>query len=341
METLSEAGEFGLIDHIRRFIRKRGVGGVGLVLGAGDDTAAVTPTPGYDLLITCDALVEGRHFLKNCMSPHEIGGRAMAANISDIGAMGGLPRWALISLGLKKESLVRDILDMYQGFLDQLNPFNAVIAGGNITRSDQGPFIDITLIGEVAKGRMVSRSGARQGDAILVTGFPGQAAEGLDLLLSGEEEAMNSSEALALVEAYKNPRHRAVEGRAIANTGLANSMIDISDGMLGDLGHICQESNVGAQLHEDALPVSEALRWAAARKGVAPLSMVTRESDDYELIITCPPARAEALAAAVARVSSVPITRVGWITDSTGKLDLILRDGARASLKAEGWDHFS
>lgn len=340
METLGDAGEFGLIRSIRRLLEKSGATGTGLVLGVGDDTAAMTPTPGHDLLATCDSMVEGRHFLKGVMSPYEIGRRAMAANISDVGAMGGIPRWALVSLGLEKDSPVRDVLEMYRGFLDQLNPINAVIAGGNITGSKEGVFIDITLMGEVARGRMLSRSGARPGDAILVSGFPGQAAAGLDLLFRGEDTG-DSREALTLIEAYINPAHRALEGQCIAGTGLANAMIDISDGLLGDLGHICEESRVGAELHEEALPVSDALKWAAMEKGVETRGLITRGSDDYELILTCAPANAEALKSAVARVSLVPITRVGWITDAVGRLDLIRKDGTRDSLKPEGWNHFS
>ncbi|MFO7784519.1 MAG: thiamine-phosphate kinase [Thermodesulfobacteriota bacterium] len=340
METLSDAGEFGLIRGIRRLLKKAGATGTGVVLGVGDDTAAMTPTPGHDLLVTCDCMVEDRHFLKDVMSPYEIGRRAMAANISDIGAMGGIPRWALVSLGLENDSLVPDVLEMYRGFLDQLNPLNAIIAGGNITRSKAGTFIDITLMGEVARGRMVSRSGARPGDAVLVSGFPGQAAAGLDLLLHGEDTG-NSSEAMNLMEAYRNPDHRVLEGQCMAGTGLANAMIDISDGLLADLGHICEESNVGAELHEEVFPVSDALRWDALRKDMDPPRLVTRASDDYELIVTCAPSNAEELKAAVARVSLVPMTRVGWITGAAGRMDLVRRDGTRDSVEGEGWDHFS
>ncbi len=340
METVGDAGEFGLIRRIRRLIKEMGAAGTGLVLGAGDDTAAMTPTPGHDLLVTCDSMVEDRHFLKGRMSPREIGRRAMAANISDIGAMGGTPRWALVSLGLEKDFPVNDVLDMYRGFLDRLNPLNAVIAGGNITHLKEGSFIDITLVGEVLRGRMVSRSGALPGDAVLVSGFPGQSAAGLDLMLCGEDDE-KFNEALLLMETYKNPRHRALEGQAIAETGLANSMIDISDGFLGDLGHICEESGVGAELHEESFPVSNALKWAALRKGLDPQKLVTRPSDDYELIVTCAPLNAEALKQAVARVSHVGITRVGWITDAAGRLDLVRKDGTRGFVEPEGWDHFS
>jgi thiamine-monophosphate kinase len=292
-ETLADVGEFGLISRIRRLLQARGVGGTGVIFGAGDDTAAMTPRAGHDLLVTCDAMVEGRHFLRAEMSPREIGQRAMTVNISDIAAMGGYPRWALVSLGLDRDAMVRDVLEQYEGMLDELNPLDAVVAGGNITRSGNGAFIDVTLIGEVERGRMVKRSGAGPGDAILVTGYPGQAAAGLELLLEGKDTS--SREAHQLIQAYKTPGHRVREGQAIAATGLANAMIDISDGFLGDLAHICEESGTGAEIVEEALPVSGALLWLAQREGLSPQDLVLRDSDDYELLFTCAPRHVEAL----------------------------------------------
>ncbi|MCF8061790.1 MAG: thiamine-phosphate kinase [Deltaproteobacteria bacterium] len=340
METLADVGEFGLIRRIRTLLEERGGRDAGLIVGAGDDAAAMTPRSGYDLLVTCDAMVEGRHFLRDIMSPVQIGRRAMTMNISDIGAMGGFPRWALVSMGLELGAAAEDVLDLYRGFLEELNPLGAVIAGGNITRSGDGAFIDITLIGEVERGRMVRRSGAREGDAILVSGWPGQAAAGLDLLAHARGDG-EAPEAFPLLQAYRTPAHRVREGRAIAGTGLANAMIDISDGLLGDLGHICEESRAGAEVQEDALPVSESLRWAARGSGEDPSSLVTRDSDDYELIVTCAPMHVDALRAAVARVSEVPVTRIGWITDAAGRLDLVRADGTRSTFERRGWDHFS
>jgi len=340
METLAEIGEFGMIRRIRTLLEGQGREDAGLIVGAGDDTAVMAPRAGHDLLVTCDAMVEGHHYLRDVMGPVQIGRRAMTMNISDIGAMGGSPRWALVSLGLEGDAAAGDVLDLYRGFLEALNPLGAVVAGGNITRSGGAAFIDVTLIGEVERGRMVRRSGARPGDAILVTGWPGEAAAGLDLLLDGENDG-GAPEAGPLIEAYRRPEHRALEGRVVAGTGLANAMIDTSDGLRGDLGHICEESGVGAELYEEALPVSTPLQWAARRRALAPSSLVTRDSDDYELIVTCAPMHVDALKASVARVSAVPVTRIGWITDAAGRLGLVRVDGTRSVLEARGWDHFS
>jgi len=338
-ETLAHVGEFGLIRRIRELLKARGAAGTGLIFGVGDDTAAMTPRPGYDILATCDAMVEGRHFVRSFMSPREIGRRAMAVNVSDIAAMGGVPRWALVSLGLHGDTPAKEVLEEYEGILDELNPLNAVVAGGNITRCDSGSFIDITLIGEVERGRMVKRSGAGHGDAILVTGYPGQAAAGLGFLL--EEKAPSAPEALPLIRAYRTPTPRIPEGQAVAATGLANAMIDTSDGFLGDLAHICEESRTGAEIMEDALPVSGPLEWFAERKGVNPQDLVLGESDDYELIFTCAPMHVEALKSAVARVSDVPVSTVGWMTDEPGRFRLIRFGGGKEDLEPKGWDHFS
>ena len=182
-ETLADIGEFGLIHRIDKLLRKEGVHTPGVTLGIGDDAASFRPHSGYELLLTCDCMVEGRHYLLEHINPLDLGRRAMALNISDIGAMGGRPLYALVSLGLRANTLAADVEAMYRGFVAELNPFGASIIGGNLTKSGDGVFIDITLIGEVEEGKIVRRSTAQVGDAILVTGYPGQASAGLHMLL--------------------------------------------------------------------------------------------------------------------------------------------------------------
>ena len=165
-ETLAQIGEFGLIDRIDSLIEKEGVAGRGVTLSIGDDTAAFRSRPGFDVLVTCDATVEGKHYLPKHTTFFNIGRRAMAINISDIGAMGGMVLYALVSLGLRPDTAVKDIEALYQGFLAELNPLGGAIIGGNITSTDERMFIDVTLIGEVEVGRAVKRAGARPGDTI-------------------------------------------------------------------------------------------------------------------------------------------------------------------------------
>jgi thiamine-monophosphate kinase len=283
-------------------------------------------------------MLEGRHYLPRHTKPWSVGRRAIAINVSDIGAMGGRPLYALISLGLRVDTAVADVEQMYRGFLAELNPLAAGIIGGNLTRTDHAEFIDVTLIGEVEPASALRRSTARPGDAILVTGHPGQAAAGLGLILRSDplEDPLDR----VLIQAYNEPSHRAREGRAVAEAHCATAMIDTSDGFLGDLGHICEESGVGAELIQADLPVSEALRNAAAKLLRDPLDWTLGDSDDYELIVTCPPDRVDAVRAAIASVSQVAVTRVGRIVQGPGPIELLLPGGGRRRVTRGGWDHF-
>ncbi len=337
-ERVSDIGEFGLIRRIGDLLNKDGIRSERVTLGIGDDTASFVPRPGYELLVTCDCVVEGRHYLPGKISPLDLGRRAMALNISDIGAMGGRPLYALISLGLRTEIFVQDIEEMYRGFLQELNPFGASIIGGNLTKSGNGMFIDITLIGEVEQGKGVHRSGARPGDVILVTGYPGQAAAGLQLLLHAPDDSQISEH--PLVKIYNNPSHKARVGEAIAKAGRATAMIDTSDGFLGDLGHICEESGVGAELFKEKLPVSDDLRETALILHQDPYDLFMGDSDDYELVITCRPQDVAPLRSVITQCCPVLLTEVGRITDAAGKILLLLPDGERRPVKRSGWDHF-
>jgi thiamine-monophosphate kinase len=336
-EKIRDVGEFGLIRRISELLNRDGIRSERVTLGIGDDTASFLPRPGYEVLVTCDAMVEGRHFLPEHITPFDLGRRAMTLNISDIGAMGGRPTYALVSLGLRADMLVHDVEEMYRGFLAELNPFNGAIIGGNLTKSADGMFIDITLIGEVEQGKGVRRSGARPGDAILVTGYPGQSAAGLQLLLHGPDKPALLDH--PLVRVYNTPCHRAQLGEAIAQTGCATAMIDTSDGFLGDLGHICEESKVGAELFKDQIPVSEDLREAARILSRDPYDFFLGESDDYELVVTCQPQDVVLLRSVAARCSAVPVAEIGRITPAHG-ITLLLPGGERRLLNPLSWDHF-
>lgn len=337
-ETLADIGEFGLIHRLEELLGKEGVPGIGTTVGIGDDTASFRPRAGWEVLVTCDVMVEGRHYLPDRITPLALGRRAMTINISDIGAMGGYPLYALISLGLRADTRVVDVEEMYRGFVAELNPLGASIIGGNLTKTEHANFIDVTLIGEAEPGKLLRRSTARPGDAILITGHPGHSAAGLQMLLRTE----SSEDALAgpLVRAYNEPSHRAREGQAVARTGCATAMIDTSDGLVGDLGHICEDSGVGAELIRDRLPASPDLLHAAAQLGRDPYELLLGHSDDYELVITCPPDRVEGIRAAIAAVSRVPVAEAGRITKERSVVCLVLPDGERRRLTFGGWDHF-
>lgn len=333
-DTLASLGEFGLIARLEALLAREGVAAPGVVLGLGDDTAILHPQPGQETLITCDCLVAGRHFLPGVITPHELGRRAMAVNLSDIAAMGGQPLQALVSLGLTAQSTLEEVEDIYRGFLAELNPHGAAVVGGNITRTDGPAFIDVTLLGQAPAGRALRRSGGKAGDAILVTGWPGQAAAGLRQLR--QDPGQTDPE---LRRAYLTPSPRLAMGRAAMRSGLASAMLDISDGLLGDLNHICQQSRTGALIQAASLPVSPALARAAAAWGQAPLDLVLGDSDDYELIITCPPGNLPGLKAALAAAGQAPVWEVGRLTPPGQGLELALPGGGRRPLRPRGWDH--
>jgi len=336
--TISDIGEFGLIDRIHQLIEREGVRNARVSQGIGDDAASVLPRAGYEILVTCDSLVEGRHYLPDHTNAFDTGRRAMTVNISDIGAMGGWPVFALVSLGLKPETRVEDIESMYHGFIKELNPFEASIIGGNLTKVDDADFIDITLIGEVKQGKLVRRSGAEEGDAILVTGNPGQAAAGLQLLLRSKKPGQMNNH--PLVRAYNTPSHRAREGYAAAQSGAVHAMIDTSDGFLADLGHICEKSGKGAVLEREELPLSQELRLAAEQMKKDPYQLMLEDSDDYDLIITCPQEEVTKVFSAIAAVSDVPVTEVGRISRIEEGIQLQFPDGSLHRIALKGWDHF-
>jgi thiamine-monophosphate kinase len=194
------------------------------------------------------------------------------------------------------------------------------------------------LIGQAEQGRVIRRSTARPGDAILVTGYPGRSVAGLQLLLA--DQASQKTDLQALVRAYNTPSHRAHEGRAIGVSGHATAMIDTSDGFLGDLGHICEESRVGATLFLENLPLSDDLRQAASKLERDPYDLVLEDSDDYELIITCARGNVERIRSAVAEISPVPVSDVGQVTDNVGRVQLIGPEGLERDITPGGWDHF-
>ena len=330
--TVGELGEFALIDRIRRTLGDA----PGVALGIGDDAAAVRPSPGKLLLATCDIQVEGRHFIKARIGPEQLGRRAAAVNLSDVAAMGGRPTHALVSLALPADTEVEWVERLYDGLRDGFAEHGAAVIGGNLSGSSTEIVIDVTLHGEVDEASLLRRSGARPGDAVLVTGDLGAARAGLlalDACLTGES-------ADAAAQAHLVPTARVDEGLAIAASGLATAAIDVSDGCAADLGHLCEASGTGARVFADRLPVSPAARDVAANLGFDPLLAALHGGEDYELIVTCAAHDADALIEAVRRATGTPLTAVGEITDAPG-LRLVEPGGNERLLDSAGWDHFA
>ncbi len=332
---IRDIGEFGLIDRIARALPAPGEG---VVVGIGDDVAVLRTDGTRHILATCDIQVEGVHFLRDKISPYQLGRKVVAINVSDIAAMGGLPHYLLVSLVLPKETEVEFVDGLYEGMREECTRWGAEIVGGNMAHSPDGVIVDIFLLGEVEPEHLLRRSGARVGDRVLVTGTLGDSAAGLALLLHPETVCPDAYRDFVL-RRHLTPTPRLREGRAIARSGMATAAIDVSDGLASDIGHICEMSGVGVRIRADALPISEAARAVAGAVGGDSLEWALFGGEDYELLFTAPADRAGALARWVQEETGTPIAVIGEITPAQEGITLVRADGI-APLRKGGWDHF-
>ena len=254
---LKELGEFRFINRITEgcLVRTEGV-----VKAIGDDCCVFRAPENKVILLTTDMLVEDIHFLKNAITPHELGRKTLAVNISDIAAMGGTPGEAVISIAIPATIEVEYLDRLYEGMKAIAREFGVNLLGGDTTSSPKHLVINVALVGWAAEDEVLYRSGAKEGDVIFLTGAVGASAAGLDIILSGRNFVKRGE----LFEAHLNPTPQIKEGRIIAELKIAHSLIDVSDGVASDLGHICEESGVGAVLEESAIPVTETFQNYAA-----------------------------------------------------------------------------
>jgi len=301
----------------------------GAVLGVGDDCALLAPTPGMQLAVSSDMLLEGRHFSPQD-SPAGIGHKSLAVNLSDLAAMGATPRWATLSIALP-EANDAWLTAFARGFFRIADMHGIELVGGDTTRG--ALTLSITVLGEVPPGQALRRDGAQAGDDIWVSGVIGSAA--LALAYRQGRLFMEQIDAARVLPALYLPTPRVALG--IALRGLASSAIDISDGLLADLGHILERSHVGATLEFAALstlPVVQSyLHEAVAR------DCVLAGGDDYELCFTAPVDRRDAVQGAAAS-AGVPVTRIGRITAEPG-LAVIDANGQILAIEHTGYDHFA
>lgn len=330
-----DIGEFGLIDRIARSLPPPGEG---VIVGIGDDVAVLRNSDRY-ILATCDIQVEGVHFLRDKISPYQLGRKVVAINVSDIAAMGGLPRYLLVSLVLPKETEVEFVDGLYEGMREECSCWGAEIVGGNMAHSPDGIIVDLFLLGEVEPDHLLRRSGARVGDRVLVTGTLGDSAAGLALLMHPEATCPDIHREFALLR-HLTPTPRLGEGRTIARSGLATAAIDVSDGLASDVGHICEMSGVGVRLWADALPISDTARAIAEVVGADPLEWALFGGEDYELLFTAPADRAEGLTRWVREETGTPVSIIGEIVPPDEGMVLVRGDGSTLPLRKGGWDHF-
>lgn len=320
-------GEFDLIA--RFFTRPVPPGRADIVLAVGDDCAVVQPAPGEQWTVSTDTLVEGVHFLST-VDPAALGHKALAVNLSDLAACGAEPRCFFLALALPAvdEAWLRSFS---QGMFALADSHGCVLAGGDTTRSPHGVVITITVMGAVPQGGALLRSGARSGDDLWVSGTLGDAAFGLAARRGESTAAAGNS--TAAIERLERPRPQVALGLALRGT--ATSAIDVSDGLLGDLGHLLECSGVGARVAWERVPRSvevrrqpeaDQRRWALAG------------GDDYELLFTAPPGARHAVEGA-ATAAGATVTRIGEMT-STGRLELVDAEGRAMDTAPRAFDHF-
>jgi len=325
---LQDIGEFGLIDRIAGKVRDK----FSVPIGIGDDAAGIRPAEGTLTLVTSDMLIEGVHFDFNLTDPRSLGRKSLAVNLSDMAAMGCRPRYFLLSMGVPSHVSV-DFLDAFiAGIMDRADQFAVGLIGGDTCSSKSGFVISITMMGEQLPEQTVRRSGAVPGDMICVTGTVGDSALGLQLLQRGEREGLP-------VLRHLDPVPRVAEGMALAEARLPSAMIDISDGLAADLGHILDQSGVGACVHLESIPLSEPFRCGCNSMDLDPFSLALAGGEDYELLFTVPPAQQHLVRELLTGTGS-SVTVIGNITESR-HLSIIAGDGSEYTLAAKGYDHFS
>lgn len=330
-----ELGEFGLIERLSRRVSassaaspRQAEPSLHLCVGIGDD-AAVWDARGAAEVLTTDTMVEGVHFTLDTTSWNDFGWKALASNLSDVAAMGATPGVAVVTLGLPPDTQVGDVESLYDGLLAAAGEFAAGVAGGDVVASPS-LFVTVALTGTLV-GPPMLRSAAQPGDVIAVTGALGASAAGLALLQDASAPSTAHTEALRV--AHRRPRPRVREGIALANAGIRCAM-DITDGLLDDLGKLCRAAGCAARVEAACVPVHEA---AAFTFPDTALAMALNGGEDYELIFTAPPQ----LIASVEGGLESGVHVIGEIiSGAPGAVTLVDAGGREATPPRRGWDHF-
>jgi thiamine-monophosphate kinase len=329
-------GENDILDRILgAFARKRGAKGIGrlhktlgtqfVALGIGDDAALLRPARGREVVLTCDWFLEGTHFLRDKHPADSVGWKCLARAVSDVAAMGGTPQCFLLSLALPKELAGRWLDEFLGGLRRAASRFGCLLAGGDTTTSRREVLINVTVVGEVATGRGLRRSGAHVGDIIYVSGRLGEAELGLRLLRGTKR--LNAREARLRKHLY--PEARVELGQWLNEKRLATAMMDLSDGLSSDLGRLCEASGVGAAVETRKLPV-------VRKAGADGLELALQGGDDYELLFTVPKGKARLLPRSF---GGVTLTAVGETTRGR-EVVVVGEDGTRRKFEPLGWDPF-
>jgi thiamine-monophosphate kinase len=336
-KTISDFGEFNLIERVKKIFPKINLPDV--LLGIGDDTAVIPINEKKALLITCDIQVEDQHFRLKHISAYQLGRRAIAVNLSDIASMGGRPTSALVSLALPPNFTLDNYDQLFLGIKDELQKYSAFVIGGNLAQSSHQLVVDITLMGEISSDEILTRSGAGMDDRIFVTGALGASGAGYAILEKfGNNYPADFSH---LVEAHLVPNARVETGQTIAHSGIATAMIDISDGIASDLYHICQSSDVGAELFEKKIPLPPKMAEAAKICQKSPTQLALYSGEDYELLFTINAKTPDSEIETLRKQIPDPTHEIGRIVSKKSGYHLINYQDEHIPIVPRGWDHFT
>jgi len=317
-----------------------------LSVGIGDDAAVAEVLRGHQLLLTTDLSIAGVHFFPSFHPPRTVGHRALARSLSDIAAMGGVPRFALVSLAVSRSTTRAWVSAFFAGLTSLARRFNVKVVGGDTALVHGGSVVDVVVVGEIPRGGAVLRSGARPGDWIFVSGRLGLSALGLRLLKTRGVSPSRGPASRAL-RAHLYPEPRCALGLFLSKNRLASALIDVSDGLSTDLSHLCEASGVGARLRADRVPGPGPVPTGSDRRSRAAgrtsfekpddlFDLALHGGEDYELLFTVPEAKASRIPR---QYRGIPLHHIGKIT-SSGKMVLIGRNGVERTLKPGGYDHF-
>jgi thiamine-monophosphate kinase len=301
----------------------------------GDDTAILQQRSGLETLVTADLLIEEIHFVRRWTQPSWLGHKSLAVSLSDIAAMGGEPRSALITLASPPDADDRFWEEFFDGYLGLANRYGVRLVGGDTSASIDRITIDSIVLGECHQGAAIRRHGARVGDSIFVTGDLGKSSLGLELLRGGDAVVDIDNTAL---RSHLRPEPRVDFGRELGKRGLAHAMIDVSDGLAQDLGHICRESRVSAVLTADAIPLSDGLKRVADGES-AIFEMAITSGEEYELLFTAANSAGAELST-IADSLGVRLTRIGEVVSMSESPVMLERRGQTEALSPRGYDHF-
>lgn len=333
---LNELGEFGLIDRLMKDVK---IKDKSTVKGAGDDAAVINSGINHTLVST-DMLVEGIHFDITYTPLKHLGYKAVAVNLSDIAAMNAMPKQLTVSLAISSRYTVEALDEIYKGIKLACENYGVDLVGGDTTSSRSGLIISVTVIGQALANNIVYRSGAREHDLVCVSGTLGGAYAGL-MVLEREKKAFKESQGAQpdlqsydyILERQLKPEPRLDVVKAFEQLKIKpTSMMDISDGLASEILHICENSNVGAEIHEDRIPIDHQTGDLAREMKLDPTTFALNGGEDYELLFTISQQDYE-------KIKDNPaFAIIGYIKDRNSGVNLVARDGSLAAIKAQGWD---